>query len=147
MNKISISVTDETANSDKIIKNAVDVIGKSQDRLKFFRIVYEGKLSVKTQKHIVDNGNFPNPKRVLEIGKSFVIRKIVKQIKDDDHKIAYEKIPIYSHHKFKIILMSKKILTILLQMTKKLNQKRNLLKNGMCLFLMLIKIKKLLPLL
>lgn len=105
---MSISVRDETAHRDQMIETAVKIIGQSQDRLKFFKAMYDGKQITRDQEFLKSKGNFPSTKRVLEIGKTFAIGKIIKQIKGDNNKIAYEKIDFYSQNKSNILLAVKR---------------------------------------
>lgn len=103
---MSVSVIDETANSEDIINNAVKIIGRSAARLKFFEIVYKGKSPVKSQKQIAASSSFIE-KRVLELGRPFIVGKVMTR-KKIDKKIAFGKIDIYSLHKEQIIRRASK---------------------------------------
>jgi len=100
---MSLSVIDETVNRERMIDAVVKIIGKSKDSLKFFEVVYNGKTKIKTQQWVMENGEFPSTKRVLEIGKKFVAAKIINSVKDETNKIAYEKIDFFSQIKINII--------------------------------------------
>lgn len=87
---------------DPDINKVIRVIGRSKDRLKFFKIVYYGQRRIKTQEHILKKGNFIN-KRILDIGRKFIVENIIIAVKDDNKKIAYKKNPFYSQYKDEII--------------------------------------------
>lgn len=99
---MSQSVIDEGGNRDKLIANAVKLIGKSKNRLKFFEAVYYRKNSIKTQKDIMDYAGLKSEKDVVNIGKKFVTSKIVTP-KKENGKTAYQKVPVYADNKIQII--------------------------------------------
>lgn len=105
---MSQSVRDESGNRDQMITNAINIIGRSEKRLMFFKTMYDGKKRVKLQEFIRDKGNFSSVKQVLTIGKQFVAERIVKQVKDEHNKTAYEKIDFYTHNKNTILSRAKK---------------------------------------
>lgn len=105
---MSLSVRDESANRDQMITNVVNIIGRSEKKLMFFKIMYDGKKRVKPQEFIMDKGNFSSAKQVLTIGKQFVAERIIKQVKDGHNKTAYEKIDFYTHNKNTILSRVKK---------------------------------------
>ncbi|MGC1709166.1 MAG: toll/interleukin-1 receptor domain-containing protein [Nitrosotalea sp.] len=105
---MSLSVRDESGNREQMITNAVNVIGRSKKKLMFFKIIYNGKKLVKPQDFIRNEGNFSSAKEVLTIGKKFVAERMVKQVKDDHNKTAYEKIDFYTHNKNVILSRVKK---------------------------------------
>ena len=100
---MSVSIIDETANREKMIDAVVKMIGKSEDSLRFFEVVYNGKTKIKTQEWVMEKGKFPSTKRVLEISKKFIAGKIVNPVKDNSKKIAYEKIDFFGQIKTNII--------------------------------------------
>ncbi len=91
----------------QLLKMQPILLANQNDKLRFFQVVYNGKLRIKNQDYVMKKGNFPSTKRVLEIGKVFVTEKIVNPVKDTTKKIAYEKIDFYSQNKGKIIQLVK----------------------------------------
>ena len=104
---MSTSVTDETANRDQKIRNAVNVIGKSRDRLQVFEAICFGKIKTKTQKNIYQHTGL-SAKRILEEGRKLSTERIIKQVKDITKKTAYEKIDFYCKNKNQIISLVNK---------------------------------------
>ena len=105
---MSQSVRDESGNRDQMVTNVVNVIGRSEKKLMFFKTIYDGKKRVKPQEFIREKVNFSSVKQVLTIGKQFVAERIVKQVKDEHNKTAYEKIDFYTHNKNAILSRCKK---------------------------------------
>ncbi|BDQ31298.1 hypothetical protein NZNM25_02990 [Nitrosopumilus zosterae] len=100
--KLPVSVIDEAANKEKMITHAVNVIGRSQDRLKVFESIYFHKSPVKTQDHIQNETGLKSLKRVLEVGNSLVSGGVIEQT-EKNKRIAYGKIPFYKKYKTIII--------------------------------------------
>lgn len=119
---MSVSIIDETANREKMIDAVAKIIGKSDDSLRFFEIVYNGKTKIKTQQWVMEQGGFPSTKRVLEIGKKFIAAKIVNPVKDESKRIAYEKIDFFAHIKTNVIKKVKKNLNEKETQTSKKNE-------------------------
>jgi len=99
---LPLSVIDEAANKEKMITHAVNVIGRSNDRLKVFESIYFHKSPVKTQEYIQNETGLKTLKRVLEVGNSLASGGIIEQT-EKNKRVAYGKISFYKKYKTIII--------------------------------------------
>ena len=96
-----INVSDARSNPSDQIAHAVDVLGRSRQRLAIFKTIYHGKKRVKTVNEIASNTGLDRI-RVLQEGKRLADNQIVKQISAAGIT-AYEKDPFYTAQKKKIL--------------------------------------------
>lgn len=99
---LPLSVIDEATNKEKMITHAVNVIGRSKDRLHVFQAIYFNKSPIKDQQSIQIITGLKTLKRVLEIGNSLVSGGIIEQT-EKNGKVAYAKIKFYKKYKNLII--------------------------------------------
>lgn len=96
-----IPVSDRSANRPELIQHAVEVIGRSAQRLAVFTEVYRGKRKVKTVSELMERLGLPR-NRVLDAGLKLASNDIVHQVKVDG-ETGYEKIDFYQQHRAKIL--------------------------------------------
>ena len=89
-----IPVIDEAANKKKYVTHAVNVIGRSLDRLKVFDAIYFHKSPIKTQEFIKEYTGLKSLKRVLEVGNALASDGIIEQT-ESNKRVAYKKIRFY----------------------------------------------------
>jgi hypothetical protein len=97
--------TDIRSNPREQIMHAVEVIGKSRDKLKVFEEIYRGKSAIKTVKYVASKSGLTE-KRVLEVGLALFKNRLIdrKKVKG---KYAFLKDDYFSQHKTKIIRLVK----------------------------------------
>lgn len=88
-------------NASAMIDHAVEVLGRSKQRLSIFRAIYQGKKKVKTVNEIVAMTGLDRV-RVLQEGKWLADNELVKQIRLMG-ATAYEKDSFYSSRRDRII--------------------------------------------
>lgn len=98
---MTIETTDVRSSPREQIMHAVEVIGRSKDRLKVFEEIYRGKSIVKTVGDIVSKTNL-NRKRVLEAGLVLYKNRLIKR-KKINGRLSFLKDDFYSQHKTKIV--------------------------------------------
>ncbi|MCH8055540.1 MAG: hypothetical protein IH857_05235 [Deltaproteobacteria bacterium] len=96
-----LSVSDARSNPSDQIAHAVEVLGRSKQRLAVFKSIYQGKKRIKTVNEIATAIGLDRI-RVLQEGKRLAGNQIVKQIRAAG-MTAYEKDPFYSAQKVKIL--------------------------------------------
>lgn len=101
---MAIDVTDTRSNLHDQIANAANILGRSKDRKKVFKAIYEGKQRVKTKKQIARRTKLSEI-RVLQEGRKLVANRIVDPDKVNG-TMAYKKIPFFSDHKTKILRLA-----------------------------------------
>jgi hypothetical protein len=103
------SVTDISANRQEKIANAAKVIGRSDNCLEVFSIIYRGKQKIKTINDILSCSTIlKTRKSVLREGKKLASEDIVKQQgRKLNGDTAYEKLDFYTKNKAKIISLVK----------------------------------------
>lgn len=100
------AVTDTRSNRNDQIRAAVDVLGKSRDRLRVFREIYRGKKAVKTVAEIAAKTEL-NQIRVLQEGKKLSANGIVHAEKNGQ-QTGYRKDPFYSANRARILQLVRK---------------------------------------
>jgi hypothetical protein len=100
-----MSLFNETlrANAPAMIEHAVEVLGRSKQRLNVFRAIYQGKKRVKTVNEICA-GTGLSRIRVLQEARKLADNEIVRQIRAMG-MTAYEKDNFYSSRKDRILRM------------------------------------------
>ncbi|MGH9198984.1 MAG: hypothetical protein ACRD1T_25060, partial [Acidimicrobiia bacterium] len=96
-----LSVSDARSNPADQIAHAVDVLGRSKQRIAVFKAVYFGKRRTKSVNDIATATGLGRI-RVLQEGKRLADNQIVRQIRAAG-MTAYEKDPFYSAQKGKIL--------------------------------------------
>ncbi len=91
-------------NASAMINHAVEVLGRSKQRLSVFRAIYQGKRRAKTVNEIAAATGLERV-RVLQEGRKLADNKLVKQIQIMG-MTAYEKDRFYSDRKEKIIKLA-----------------------------------------
>lgn len=115
-------VSDLISNLSDQIANAARALGKSGDRRKVFTCIYAGKKRVKSKSDIAKITGL-DPIRVLQEGARLVAHKVVNPAKVNG-ETAFEKIPIFSHHKDEILRLAgnkKKLLSYPTKVTPRSN--------------------------
>jgi len=101
---IPISVSDARSNPSDQIAHAVEVLGRSKQRLAVFKTIYRGKKRVKAVNEISSATGLDRI-RVLQEGRRLADNQIVKQISAAGIT-AYEKDPFYTAQKKKILRLA-----------------------------------------
>lgn len=99
-------VSDSRSNPQEQIAHAARVLGRSKHRKLVFKVIYTGKMSVKTVEYI-SNVTKLSQKRVLEEGAKLVGNKIVENVKVNK-KTAYKKDLFYTQNRDKILALTRK---------------------------------------
>src|SRR5215469_8782974 len=96
-----LPVTDPRSNKNDQIKHAVEVIGRSKDRLKVFRAIYRGKKAIKTVSAIAKLTGLSNV-RVLQEAAKLSGNGIVHPLKMG-RETGYQKDVFYSTNRSRIL--------------------------------------------
>ena len=111
-------VSDPTANRPEQLEDAVQTIGRSQNRFRLFKEIYRGKAQTKSVSFLEGQIGL-SKKEVLTAGKVLADGNIVNQVKTPNGETAYEKIRAISHIRAKIIKGVEKPETIKALVTKR----------------------------
>ena len=96
-----LPVTDARSNKNDQIKHAVEVIGRSADRLKVFKAIYQGKKAIKTVSDIARRTKLEKIRVLQEAGK--LKGNSIVQAEKVGKETGYRKDPFYSANRARIL--------------------------------------------